>query len=86
MHLRVSDWYRLGLALNLMSDDLDMIEKDHQGNTRKQTYKMFDFWLRTQPNASYDQLIKALREVGDISVANFLCKKYGKYNIFPFSV
>ena len=75
MHLQVSDWSRLGLALKLDSYDLDIIEKDFRRDTRKQTCKMFDHWLRTQPDASYEQLIKALHEVGDETAANFLCSK-----------
>ena len=75
IHLRVSDWYRLGLALKLNSYDLDIIEKDFQGDTRKQTCKMFELWLRTQPDALYEQLIKALHEAGDETVAKFLCSK-----------
>ena len=75
MHLQVSDWYSLGLALKLIPYDLNIIEKDFRGDTRKQTCKMFDHWLRTQPDASYEQLIKALHEVGDETVANSLCSK-----------
>ena len=82
MFLRVGDWYRLGLTLNLESDDLDIIEEDHRGEKRKQTRKMFQLWLETQPDPSYEQLIKALRKVGDERVANSLCSKYGKYDIF----
>ena len=82
MHLRVGDWYRLGLTLNLESDDLDIIEEDHRGDKRKQTLEMFKLWLETQPDASYDQLIKALCKVGCDRVANSLCNKYGKYDIF----
>ena len=77
MNLRVSDWNRLGLALELDSYDLDLIEKDNPGDRRKQTHKMFQLWLKTR-DASYEQLIKALHEVGDETVASFLCKKYGK--------
>ena len=78
MNLRVSDWNRLGLALELDSYDLNIIEQDYQGDRRKQTCRMFEHWLKTQPDASYEQLIKALHEVGDETVASFLCKKYGK--------
>ena len=85
MHLRVSDWYRLGLALKLDSYDLDIIEENYQRNRRKQTCKMFDLWLRKQADASYEQLIKALWEVGDQRVANSLCKKYGEYGICGFT-
>ena len=79
MHLQVSDWNRLGLALKLNSYDLNIIEKDNPGDTRKQSLKMFDLWLKTQPDASYEQLIKALREVGNETVASSLYMKYGKY-------
>ena len=79
MHLRVSDWNRLGLALKLDSYELNIIEQDFHGNTRKQTLKMFELWLKTQPDASYEQLIKALHEVGDGTVASSLSIKYGKY-------
>ena len=85
MDLKVSDWYRLGLALQLNSYDLDIIKKDHPGDTRSQTCYMFDRWLRTQPNTSYEQLIKALRKVGDERVINSLCK-YGKYEINTYSM
>ena len=82
MHLQVSDWYSLGLALKLVPYDLNIIEKDFQGDTRKQTCKMFELWLKTQPDASHEQLIKALHKVGDERVAYSLCKKYGEYGIF----
>ena len=81
MQLQVSDWNRLGLALNLDPYELEIIEKNHRGDARQQTLKMFKHWLKTQPNASYEQLIKSLCEVGDKAVASSLCKKYGKYNI-----
>ena len=81
MHLQVSNWNRLGLALLLNLYDLDIIEKDYQGDARKQTCKMFELWLKRKPDASYEQLIKALCEVGDETVANILCEKYGKYGI-----
>ena len=79
MHLQVSDWKRLGLALKLNSFNLNIIEKDNKGDTREQTLKMFELWLKTQPDASYEQLIKALHEVGDETVASSLYMKYGKY-------
>ena len=79
MHLQVSDWNRLGLALKLNSYDLNIIERDHRGDTRKQTLKMLELWLKTQPDASYEQLIKALHEVGDETVASSLWTEYGKH-------
>ena len=85
IHLQVSDWNRLGLALKLDPYGLNIIEQDFRGDTRKQTLKMFEFWLKTQPDASYEQLIKALREVGDETVASSLYMKYGKYITFDYA-
>ena len=82
MHLQVSDWNRLGLALMLVPYDLNIIEQDFQGDTRNQSLKMFELWLKTQPDASYEQLIKALHEVGEETVASSLSIKYGKYITF----
>ena len=76
----------MGLELKLDPYELGIIEKDFRGDTRKRTCKMFEHWLKTQPDASYEQLIKALCEVGDKRVANFLCKKYGKYANFTVSI
>ena len=85
MHLQVSNWHRLGLALGLKSYKLDIIKRNHQGDTESQTCNMFEVWLKTQPDASYEQLIKALCEVGNETVAHSLYKKYGKYGIFSLS-
>ena len=81
MYLQVSNWYRVGLALNLESYDLDIIGKDNQGDTKTQTLncKMFQLWLTRQPQALYKQLFQALHEVGDEKVVTFLCRKYGEY-------
>lgn len=78
MNLQISDCNRLGLALKLDPYDLRIIEQDYRGDTRKQTLKMFQHWLKTQPNGSFEQLIKALHEVGDERVASSLCMEYGK--------
>ena len=85
IHPQVSDWYRLGLELKLDPYELDIIKKDHPSDTKSQTREMFKLWLRTQHDASYEQLIKALCEVGDETVANSLCIEYGKYDILLLS-
>ena len=79
MHLQVREWYRLGLALDLDEYDLDIIKKDYQGDARAQALTMFQLWLTRQPQASYEQLVKALHKVGDERMVSVLCKKYGKH-------
>ena len=85
MHLQVIDWYTLGVELGVNSYDLDIIKKDHPGDTKSQTCEMFKLWLSTQPDASYEQVIKALHKIGHEKLANSLCNKYGKFNNFTVS-
>ena len=56
-------WYELGIQL-LREDQephLDVI-KSYYGNDNKQCYvQMFWYWLKTNPNANWQQLLHALR-------------------------
>ena len=57
-------WFDLGLEL-LDDDDfkeLNIIRAEHPSDYNKCCTKMFQFWLNTQPTASWNQLIKALRQ------------------------
>ena len=61
-----SKWYDLGIEL-LDSDnieELDTIEAVDSFNLYKCCGKMFHLWLKTQPTASWSQLIEALRQPG----------------------
>ena len=57
-------WHDLGTELLDFKDvrKLDTIEADHPSNHDKCCVKMFKLWLRTQPTASWNQLIEALRQ------------------------
>jgi len=75
--LKISDWYDVGLQLNLDEHALDCIEKSDPG-FRTQKRKMFTLWLRFDPNPSYQTLAKALFTVGENKIATEICAKYGK--------
>ena len=47
---RVTDWYQLGIHLDLQTHELMQIEHDHQGNERRKQ-EMLDLWLRLKPDA-----------------------------------
>ena len=57
-----SKWHDLGIELLDLDDDLDRIEAESNNDLDKCCTKMFQLWLRKQPSASWNQLIKALRE------------------------
>ena len=73
------EWYDLGLQLGVENAELKVIQKNNPGDLRACRREMFEAWLRITPNPSYQQLVEALQEVGEINEAGRLCKKYGKY-------
>ena len=71
----VTNWYEFGVALGIPLSNLDCIEIENS-TVEKQKIKMFQFWLRSNPDASWKLLIQAL-EGKDYSVlAADLSKKY----------
>ena len=56
-------WYILGLKLlkEDQEDHLDVIKSDHAGDTQMCCMEMFRYWLGTNTDASWQQLIEALR-------------------------
>ena len=76
--VRAVEWYDLGLQLEVENAELKVIQKNHPGDLRACRREMFEAWLRTTPNPSYQQLVEALLEVGEINEADRLCDKYGK--------
>ena len=56
-------WYELGIEL--LSEDqenhLDIIKSDHSSDHKKCCTEMFWHWLRTDPKASWHQLVTSLR-------------------------
>ena len=73
----VIDWYILGLNLGLPKHLLDEIERDYQGNNRRKT-QMLDLWLRRTPNATRDDVIRALKQMGENSVAENILQIRGE--------
>ena len=69
-----TDWLRLGVLLELDMKDLTAIE--HERLTIDQRLQhMYALWLKTSPNATRGQLIKALGVIR----ANTLADKYKKW-------
>ena len=59
----ISHWYELGVKL-LKEDQeahLDTIKSNHSSDNKKCCIEMFWYWLSTNTNATWKQLIYALR-------------------------
>ena len=77
--VRVTEWYDLGLQLNVDDAELEAIEKDNPGDTKACKRKMFKAWLKTT-NPTYEELIDALVVIGEHREADRLSKQYGKWD------
>ena len=71
-HVRVgSNWYFLGVLLELDEIKLNDIRKMTEGSDF-QALKMFQLWLKTNPNATRRQVIDTLKKkpIEEMTVAN----------------
>ena len=82
----VVDWFGLGLNLGLPKHELDRIERDHQGNDRRRVV-MLDLWLQCTPNATREDVVRALEQMGEKKVAEDILqiRGEGKSQFSPFS-
>ena len=73
----ITDWYQLGLYLNLQTHELDKIQQDHahQGNDR-QMVGMLALWLQRTPNATWEDMVSALQQMRENRVAKNIHQKH----------
>ena len=59
-------WYDIGLELLEQKDEraVNIIKKNNAGNVTECCTEMLELWLNRQPNATWNQLIKALKAPG----------------------
>ncbi|XP_065883067.1 sacsin-like [Dysidea avara] len=61
-------WYNLGIQLNMETGTLDSIKADNPNDVNASCTAMFNQWLRTTPDASWNKLVCALNSI-DMSQA-----------------
>ena len=73
----VSDWCTLGLYLGVKDYELDQIETSHPtGGCGRWKQETFSLWLRCTPNASWGDVVGALRQMGENTLAERIELKY----------
>ena len=73
----VTDWYQLGTRLRIPSCELRKIELQYAGTNRRRT-ETVDLWLRSTPNASWRDVVTALKEIEENTLAEKIRRKYIK--------
>ena len=67
----VTDWYTIGINLGLETTQLDDIHVTyHAHGVNRCKTKMFDVWLKSSPDASWTDLITALRDMDENTAAS----------------
>ena len=67
--IQPTQWYTLGITLGLEEEVLNNIEQEQSHKHPKCKRAMFRKWLESNPTASWDDLIKALVQIGDKQTA-----------------
>ena len=70
------DAFTLGLHLGLKQAKLYEIEKNHQGDMVRQRQEVIAVWLNGHPAASWHILAQALEEMGHLTLAQTIRRKF----------
>jgi len=73
-----TDWYNLGLQLDLEENKLNIIEQDNRQDSKTCQRKMFSRWLSSNKNASYQNLVKALIAINKMDIAEKVSQQFCK--------
>ena len=77
--LVTSDWYSLGLQLDIEDSKLEEIQKDSNGSSATAKRLMFQLWLRIETCTNkHEKLIKAFELVDGQKVAEKIASKLMK--------
>ena len=76
-----TEWHDLGVELKLDVHKLNNIRTNHQGNVEQSCSAMYQLWLQTDPHASQEKLVTALKNIGFATLAERVTNSdnlYGK--------
>ena len=79
--LKIEDWYGVGLELDIESNCLNEIKRNHPQDVKGQKIAMFDKWLIQDTSATYGKLARALLAVGEAPCAEKLAKDIGQWSV-----
>ena len=72
----VVDWQLLMISMGMEKYENDKIERNFRCDIDRQKQEAFDKWLRKKPDACWKDVIDALYEIEEITLASSLAKRY----------
>ena len=76
-NVETTEWYHLGLQLNVDSFKLRQIQVDARRNQERLTL-MFETWLQVCENPSWQDVVQALKAIGERKLGTQLEQKFCK--------
>ena len=74
-------WLVFGLHLGLEIEKLECIEANHPTNCQKCTTKVIIAWWKQQESPTWEQIVQALKKIGNERLASTITEKYMTSNI-----
>ena len=71
-------WYELGIQLDFKSSHLDVIAENHPHNAERAKIRLISEWLQNDPQASWDKLAAALRQMGRQNLSDAITQENGQ--------
>ena len=72
----INNWQHLMISMGVDKYKNDKIERNFPHDVDRQKQEAFDLWLRQTPDACWKNVIDALFEIGENTLARALTKKY----------
>jgi len=72
----VSDWYLLGVNLDLRGPELTTIDRNHRGDNTRCKIEMLSSWLQNTTCPSWEAVVQALRLMEANADADTIQRKY----------
>ena len=74
---QVTDWYMLGVYLELPPHELDKIRHIfHSDGIERCKVALFELWTKTKPKCSWEELSGALEKCGNVALSVKICEQH----------
>ena len=78
----IVNWERLAIHLpNITQTDIDIIKQENPLSVNRQKQALFDKWLQSYPNASWDAVVLALEVIEENTLAENIQKQQYKQKV-----
>ena len=75
-YIVILKWYRFGLELGISDTELNMIKDKKKEDAKGALQEIFQFVLTTNPDLTWENVVNALRKIGENRTARIVDDKF----------